>query len=180
MQIEWPGHGARLARSGDDGSPRHGDSGGMNQAEILAALAQSPVLAELDPNALQFLTRFGAVREFAAGDALMRQGEPSTSIHFVLSGSVAVERQRRSDERPIRLAELGVGEVVGEMGVLVNGARSATVLAETPTATLELDAKSFERVAKAFPVLHRVLATLLSERLRRTSAELSGRRTSDR
>ena len=110
----------------------------------------------------------------------MRQGEPSVSIHFVLSGNVAVERQRRSDERPIRLAELGVGQVVGEMGVLVNGARSATVLAETPTATLELDTQSFERVAKAFPVLHRVLATLLSERLRRTSAELSGRRTSDR
>lgn len=151
----------------------------MNQEEIRLALAQSPVLADLDPNALQFLTRFGAVRHFPAGDALMRQGEPSLSIHFVLSGSVAVERQRRTDERPVRLAELGVGQVVGEMGVLVNSARSATVVATEPTETLELDAASFERVAKAFPMLHRVLATLLSERLRRTSAEI-GQRASDR
>lgn len=150
----------------------------MNQEEIRLALSQSPVFAELDPNALHFLTRFGSVRQFAAGDALMRQGEPSLSIHFVLSGSVAVERQRRTDERPVRLAELGVGQVVGEMGVLVNSARSATVIAIVPTETLELDAPSFERVAKAFPVLHRVLATLLSERLRRTSAEI-GQRSSD-
>jgi len=149
----------------------------MNQDEIRAALAQSPVLAELDPNALQFLTRFGTVRQFAAGDALMRQGEPSVSIHFILVGSVVVERQRRTDERPVKLADLGVGQVVGEMGVLINSARSATVLATVPTETLELDAPSFERVAKAFPMLHRVLATLLSERLRRTSAEIGQRAT---
>lgn len=149
----------------------------MDQEEIIKALAQSPVLAELDPNALQFLTRFGTVRRFAAGEALMRQGEPSVSIHFVLSGSVEVERQRRSDERPVRLARFGVGEIVGEMGVLINSPRSATVLATAATETLELDAPSFERVAKAFPILHRVIATLLSERLRRTSAELSGRAT---
>lgn len=149
----------------------------MNQEEIAQALARSPVLADLEPNALQFLTRFGTVRQFAAGDALMRQGEPSLSIHFVLSGNVSVERQRRTDERPVRLAELGVGQVVGEMGVLVNSARSATVLATVPTETLELDAPSFERVAKAFPMLHRVLATLLSERLRRTSAEIGQRAT---
>ncbi|GAC1700098.1 MAG: hypothetical protein NVS9B6_13240 [Candidatus Limnocylindrales bacterium] len=151
----------------------------MDREELRQALAQSPVLADLDPNALQFLTRFGTVRQFAAGDALMRQGEPSLSIHFVLSGNVSVERQRRTDERPVRLAELGVGQVVGEMGVLVNSARSATVLATAPTETLELDAPSFERVAKAFPMLHRVLATLLSERLRRTSAEI-GQRGTDR
>ena len=151
----------------------------MNQEEIHQALALSPVLAELDPNALQFLTRFGTVRQFAAGDALMRQGEPSVSIHFVLSGSVVVERQRRTDERPVKLADLGVGQVVGEMGVLIDGARSATVRATVPTETLELDAPSFERVAKAFPMLHRVLATVLSERLRRTSAEI-GQRATDR
>jgi CRP-like cAMP-binding protein len=151
----------------------------VNNEEIRRALAQSPVLAGLDPNALQFLTRFGTIRRFAAGDALMRQGEPSVSIHFVLSGGVEVVRQRREDERPVKLAELGVGEVVGEMGVLINSPRSATVLATAPTETLELDAPSFERVGKAFPILHRVLATLLSERLRRTSAELSGRRAAD-
>ena len=69
----------------------------------------------------------------------------------------------------MQLAKLGSGEIVGEMGVMVDLPRSATVVAIAPTTTLELDSLSFERAARAFPILHRVLAKLLSERLRRTS-----------
>ena len=116
-----------------------------------------------------FLIRFGSIRRFTADQALMQQGQPSTSIHFILEGQVRVERQRRTDELPVQLARLGAGEIVGEMGVMVDLPRSATVIAITPTTTLELDAPSFERAARAFPILHRVLAKLLSERLRRTS-----------
>ncbi len=104
---------------------------------------------------------------------LIRFGNISTSIHFVLEGQCKVERQRRSDDRAIELARLGSGEIIGEMGVMVDLPRSATVVATQPTTTLELDAASFDRAARAFPILHRVLAKLLSERLRRTSERLS-------
>ena len=120
-----------------------------------------------------FLIRFGALRAYARGEALMRQGEPSTSVHFLLSGQVRVERQRRTDAQPVVLAHLGAGEIVGEMGVMVDLPRSATVIAAEPTTTLELDGASFERAARAFPILHRVLAKLLSERLRRTSERVN-------
>lgn len=116
-----------------------------------------------------FLIRFGNIRTFAIGDVLMQQGDPSRSIHFVLEGQCKVERQRRSDDRAVELARLGSGEIIGEMGVMVDLPRSATVVATQPTTTLELDAASFDRAARAFPILHRVLAKLLSERLRRTS-----------
>ena len=106
----------------------------------------------------------------------MKQGEPSLSVHFILEGQVRVDRQRRSDAQPIQLAMLGSGEIVGEMGVMVDLPRSATVTATTPTTTLELDTASFERAARAFPILHRVLAKLLSERLRRTSERVTDRR----
>ncbi|HEX9494148.1 MAG TPA: Crp/Fnr family transcriptional regulator [Candidatus Limnocylindria bacterium] len=120
-----------------------------------------------------FLIRFGNIHTFKIGETLMKQGEPSTSIHFVLEGQCKVERQRRSDDRAIELARLGSGEIIGEMGVMVDLPRSATVVATQPTTTLELDAASFDRAARAFPILHRVLAKLLSERLRRTSERLS-------
>ncbi|MEA2662425.1 MAG: hypothetical protein QOH08_1997 [Chloroflexota bacterium] len=123
----------------------------------------------LDPSALVFLIRFGRMRHFAVGEALMCQGEPSVSVHFILEGQVRVERQRRSDAQAVQLALLGSGEIVGEMGVMVELPRSASVYAAKPTTTLELDGASFDRAARAFPVLHRVLAKLLSERLRRTS-----------
>lgn len=109
----------------------------------------------------------------------MTQGEPSISIHFMLEGQVRVSRQRRSDAQPVQLAMHGSGEIVGEMGVLVDLPRSATVTAATPTTTLELDTASFERAARAFPILHRVLAKLLSERLRRTSERASDERPTE-
>ena len=135
-------------------------------------LAKSPLLAELDPTALMFLVRLGRRRLWKAGDVLMRQGEPSTSIHFLLTGKVRAERTRRTDDRPVTLAEFGAGAVVGEMGVVIDIPRSATVTALEPTETLELDAPNFERVAKAYPILHRVIARLLSERLRATEQRI--------
>ena len=122
-----------------------------------------------------FLIRFGKTRHFAVGEVLMQQGDPSLSVHFILEGQVRVERQRRSDAQPVQLAMLGSGEIVGEMGVMVDLPRSATVTAAMPTTTLELDTASFERAARAFPILHRVLAKLLSERLRRTSERVTDR-----
>ncbi|MEP6893640.1 MAG: cyclic nucleotide-binding domain-containing protein, partial [Gaiellaceae bacterium] len=150
----------------------------LSETEIVATLGASSHLAALDQSALVFLIRFGNVRQFAAAEALMRQGEPSTSVHFILTGEVSVERQRRSDSQPVVLARLGSGEIVGEMGVLVERPRSATVIAVEPTTTLELDAASFHRAARAFPILHRVLAKLLSERLRRTSERVGDERRS--
>jgi len=105
----------------------------------------------------------------------MNQGDPSLAVHFILEGQVRVDRPRRSDAQPVHLALLGSGEIVGEMGVMVDLPRSATVTAITPTTTLELDTASFERAARAFPILHRVLAKLLSERLRRTSERVTDR-----
>ena len=140
----------------------------MNEEDVRALLAKSPLLADLDPTTLMFLVRLGRRRVWKAGDVLMRQGDPSNSIHFILAGKVRAQRTRRTDDRPVTLAEFEAGAVVGEMGVVIDIPRSATVSALEPTETLELDAPNFERVAKAYPILHRVIARLLSERLRAT------------
>ena len=144
----------------------------MNEEDVRAMLAKSPLLAELDPTALMFLVRLGHRRIWKAGDVLMRQGDPSTSIHFMLSGKVCAELTRRTDDRPVRLAEFEAGAVVGEMGVVIDIPRSATVTALVATETLELDAPNFDRVARAYPILHRVIARLLSERLRATEQRI--------
>jgi CRP-like cAMP-binding protein len=146
----------------------------MNEEDVRALLGRSALLADLDPTALMFLVRLGKRRVFQPNEILMRQGEPSTSIHFILSGRVRAERARRTDDRPVKLADLEAGAVVGEMGVVIDIPRSATVTALVPTETLELDAPNFDRLAKAYPILHRVIARLLSERLRATEARLSG------
>ena len=145
---------------------------GMNEEEIRATLGKSELLADLDPTALMFLVRLGHRRTFQPGEVLMRQGEPSSSIHFVLSGTVRAERARRTDDRPVKLADLEAGAVVGEMGVLIDIPCSATLTALVATESLELDRPNFERLAKAYPILHRVIARLLSERLRASESRI--------
>ncbi|HEX9494147.1 MAG TPA: cyclic nucleotide-binding domain-containing protein [Candidatus Limnocylindria bacterium] len=144
----------------------------MNEEDIRATLAKSPLLSDLDPTALMFLVRLGKRRTFRPGETLMKQGEPSTSIFFLLDGKVRAERTRRTDDRPVQLAEFEAGAVVGEMGVVIDIPRSATVTAIAPTESLELDTPNFERLAKAYPILHRVIARLLSERLRSTESRV--------
>lgn len=137
----------------------------MTEEEICRVLSGSAVLQGVDASATRFLVRVGQVRRFEAGDVLMRQGEDSPSLHFILSGSVRVERSRRSDERPVMIAELGVGQTVGEMGLLTGAGRSATVVASGPTETLEIGRDGFDEAAAGHPMLHRMLTAVLRARL---------------
>src|SRR3981081_4918087 len=98
----------------------------MNEEDIRARLETSPLLVDLDSTALMFPVRLGRRRTFATGEILMRQGEPSNSIHFLLTGKVRAERARRTDDHPVVLADLDAGAVVGEMGVGIDIPTSAT------------------------------------------------------
>src|SRR5260221_10200547 len=112
----------------------------MNEEDVRATLAKSELLADLDPTALMFLVRLGHRRTYKTGDVLMRQGEPSNSIHFLLSGKVRAERSRRTDDRPLRLADLEAGAGVGEMGVGIHIPPSAAPTALLPAEALPLHA----------------------------------------
>ncbi|MDQ3096669.1 MAG: cyclic nucleotide-binding domain-containing protein, partial [Chloroflexota bacterium] len=66
---------------------------------------------------------------------------------------------------PVVLAELGVGQTVGEMGLLTGADRSATVIAAGPIETLEIWRASFDEAAAGYPMLHRMLTGVLRARL---------------
>ena len=99
----------------------------------------------------------------------MRQGDVSQSLHIILQGSVRVERAHPQIIRPVVLAQLGPGDVVGEMGVLDREPRSATVTALTAVETLELDAPTLAQVILDHPEAAAALLRTLSRRLRNTS-----------
>ena len=101
------------------------------------------------------------IRHFEAGSVLMRQGDISDCMHVIISGRVRVEREEPNIEDPILLAELGPGEIVGEMGVVLGAPRSATVTAMEDIETMELQARS--RVSwKRLPVPREQATPLLN------------------
>ena len=81
------------------------------------------------------------VRRLEAGEVLVRQGEPGTSIYLVLDGVFRVDRNGE------RLAEYGPGAILGERAHLEGGVRTATLTAVTPSRVASAEASQFDRSA---------------------------------
>jgi CRP-like cAMP-binding protein len=121
-------------------------------------------------NGLAALAQNGRERTFDSGEVLMRQGEPSDSMYVIVQGRVGVDRSHPALLGPVRLAELGAGETVGEMGLLDGEPRSATVTALEETRVLELTADVLAETLIQFPEVTRTLLHILSNRIRSTDA----------
>jgi PAS domain S-box-containing protein len=129
---------------------------------------QLPALRHFPQDGLLALMERGRPRTYPAERALMRQGDPGDTMHVIVKGRVRVERSHPSLARPLLLAELGPGEIVGEMAILNADVRSATVTAVEDTETLEVGAVQVLEAVHQVPGLGSALLALLSGRLRTT------------
>jgi cAMP-dependent protein kinase regulator len=116
----------------------------VRTSSILSAVHVSKRAALLE----RFMTR-----TFEAGDKLITQGEESTGLYLVASGSLSVIH--RSDELPsdddLAISKLGPGDVVGEVALVLRRPSNADVVAEHPTVTLHLPRDEFLDLVKAHP-----------------------------
>ena len=103
-------------------------------------------------------------RRFEQGETLFRQGDPSAVAIEILSGSAEVLRQAGDDA--IVLGTVNAGEFVGEMGVLEDRPRSATVRAVAPVEAELIERQAFLDRVSAEPELARKLLVRMSARLR--------------
>jgi CRP-like cAMP-binding protein len=97
-----------------------------------AALARVPLFAGISPESMERLVAVSGEQEFAPGQFIVRQGQIGTGVYVILSGSVRV--LRGSDE----LARLGPGDFFGELSVIDQKPRYASVEAVEPTEVLAL------------------------------------------
>lgn len=106
--------------------------------------------------------------EVQPGDIIARQGEPAASMHFILEGRVGINVEL-PDGRTMRVRSLGRHTTVGEMGLIAQSARSATIQAEAASTLYELDADAFARIKREQPALSQALLAyvirVMTERL---------------
>lgn len=126
-------------------------------------------LLDLAPELLQSIDAAMVERTFAAGEFLMRQGEPGDSLMVVQEGDVEVVVQ--VDGSPHVLQRAGALDVFGEMALLTHEPRTASVIARTPVRALVLPADDFHRLASAEPALAEVLSRLTAQRLGEASRD---------
>ncbi len=105
---------------------------------------------------------------FPSGARIIKEGEVGDRMYIVIQGQVQVSRSKGSKEEV--LCVLGPGECVGEMGMVERSRRSATVKAASDCLLLAVSPAILDRVNPSFSSrLYRNIASILAERLRRTS-----------
>lgn len=99
-------------------------------------------------------------RRFETGETIFRQGESGERAYIIERGEVEISYSRSDGD--VLLANLGEGEIFGEMALIDNEARSATAKAAVPTEVFEVDLELFQRhVQTAEPILSCVIQALL-------------------
>lgn len=164
-----------------------GRSPGRKKAQktTLKGFSEIPGVRELDEGEIRSLRESCTEVRFSAGAEIMREGEVGDSLYFFLSGEVDVTRSltlamgrqafRQGEKSFVKLRAGAVG-VFGEMSVLEEAPRAATITASTDCVLYELKRDAFSRLCETEPHLGvkllRSIAVTLSRNVRKENDEV--------
>lgn len=140
----------------------------MARAQITQHLSQIPMFAACSKKELAAIARTTTEVHLEDGHVLTTQDEPSREAFVIASGNVVVRRNNR------KVAELGPGQMIGEMGLLDRGPRTATVVADGPVDALVLTPQEFSSLLAEVPSIGTKLLKSLATRVRDLDAKVYG------
>jgi CRP-like cAMP-binding protein len=123
-----------------------------------ARLKKIPVFADVDDEELRHIANLMAEVSVPDGKELVREGDYSYDVLVIEEGTAKVEKSGDT------VAELGPGDVVGEMGVLERAQRNATVIATSPMRLFTLTGWDIRRLRKSAPDAVDHLRSVVAER----------------
>ena len=127
-------------------------------------LRQIPLFAEIPPEQLKQISSHLKTEAFAADQIVMREGEPGDKFYIIAKGQVEVGVVR-PDGQPEVIARRGPGEYVGEVALLMNIPRTASVRALGEVTCLTLTREEFLQLAAQAPEFHQGLERVSSRRM---------------
>ncbi len=131
----------------------------------MTVLRALPIFETLDDECLKPLMRVAMLRAIPRHTVVLNAGDSTDNIYFVLSGSLKVQVSDE-DGREVILSKLGPGELFGEMGVLDENPRSATVLAVEPSQVVVMGKADFKQCLIDNPDVSLFIMRNLTKRLR--------------
>jgi CRP-like cAMP-binding protein len=137
------------------------------------ALAGVPLFAGLDAAALDALAALTFTRTFQPGEAIIEEGHVGNGLYVVLSGRVEVVRSEGTDRAQV-LATFGPGDPFGELALLGEWKRTATVRAIDETTCLGIDRWLFLAHMQRQPAIAVRMLQFVAGRLVETDARLTG------
>jgi HD-GYP domain-containing protein (c-di-GMP phosphodiesterase class II) len=146
-----------------------GDPPGI--AVLARELAQAPLFAELPADALTALAEGASRRRYVPGEIVFHEGAPGDALHVVRRGLLAVVRPSR--DPGLVLNRMGPGDAFGEIAVLTESPRLASVVAVEASETLEVTRDDFDAVLAANPRATRRMLGALARSLTLAKEEVT-------
>ncbi|MGD9600525.1 MAG: cyclic nucleotide-binding domain-containing protein [Gammaproteobacteria bacterium] len=135
----------------------------IDEAFLLRAIRMH-IAPEVPEDDLVEVVHTARIRQFAPGEALFNAGEPGDYLHLIRSGSVTISHEING--REIVIAYLPSGNYVGELALLTDSPRTATVKAAVATETVMLPGAIFRELLACYPELDTDLRAKAQVRLR--------------
>lgn len=132
----------------------------FSQNTKVEALRKVPLFADLSRAQLTMLARTTEDVEVEEGRVLCREGDPGRDFFVVVDGEVVVRKKGR------KLATLGAGDFFGELALLDQATRTATVTATTPVRFFVLTNEAFWPMVEANPRVAQKLLRTVAKRAR--------------
>jgi len=130
--------------------------------ELEQQLASVPLLAGLEPRARHRLAEVGKRRTYAPGEEIVREGTTGTALYILLTGAARVEQDGQE------LGQLSAGDFFGELALIEEHPRSATVTASAETDCLLFPAWEFTALLEEHPEVAIPIMRALIKRLHRS------------
>lgn len=142
----------------------------MSLNEEVELLRNIPLFAKIDPPKLKLLAFASERMIFAAGQELFHQGDAGDTAYIIISGDAEVIVDSPTGE--LVVAEVGKNDIVGEIAILCDVPRTATVKAKSEITTLAISKDLFFQMIAEYPEMAIGIMRELAHRLEKTTAQL--------
>jgi nucleotide-binding universal stress UspA family protein len=141
-------------------------------ARVCELLAQAPLFAALSPDDLEHIAETARIRTYQREEVIVREGETATGCFLIASGRVEVVKGEEGAHLTV-LATLDAGELFGEMAVIDDHPRSASVRAIEETECVAIGRTEFLETLQRRPQIAVQMLPVLVHRLRQADARAS-------
>jgi CRP-like cAMP-binding protein len=143
----------------------------MSLTKDVEVLRSIPIFAKIEPAKLKLLAFTSERLRFMDGDEICHQGEVGDAAYIILEGEADVLVDTPGGA--LRVATVGKNDIIGEIAILCDVPRTATVTASTDVETLKVAKENFFQLVTQFPQIGVEVMHELASRLHHTTQQLT-------
>jgi CRP/FNR family transcriptional regulator, cyclic AMP receptor protein len=147
----------------------------MSLTKDVEVLRNIPLFAKIEPAKLKLLAFTSDRLHYAAGEELFHEGDDGDAAFVILDGAADILVDTPSG--PVKVARLGQNDIIGEIAILCDVPRTATVVAHGELEILRVSKEGFFHLVAQFPQVGIEVMSALATKLHRTTQALSAART---